>query len=48
MIGLTNHPVAFPQMTRLITGRAVTDPQFQKERREFLRQFAAAFSPLKR
>jgi TetR/AcrR family transcriptional regulator len=48
MIGLTTYPVAFPQMTRLITGRAVTDPRFQKERREFLRKFAAAFSPLKK
>ena len=45
MIGLTTYPVAFPQLTRLITGRRVSDPQFQKERRDFLRKFAAALSP---
>jgi AcrR family transcriptional regulator len=47
MIGLTMYPVAFPQLTRLITGRDVSDVIFQKERREFLRKFAAAFSPAK-
>ncbi len=45
MIGLTTYPVAFPQLTRLITGRQVSDSKFQRERREFLRKFAAAFSP---
>jgi TetR/AcrR family transcriptional regulator len=47
MTGLTTHPFAFPQLTRLITGRRVSDPVFQRERREFLRKFAATFSPLK-
>jgi len=47
IIGLTTYPVAFPQLTRLITGRKVSDPVFQKERREFLRKFATAFSPAK-
>jgi AcrR family transcriptional regulator len=42
---LTMFPIAFPQLTRLIMGCAVTDPKFQKERAEFLRQFAAAFRP---
>src|SRR6185369_7629674 len=45
MIGLTMYPVAFPQVTRLITGREVSDAVFQKERRTFLRKFAGAFSP---
>jgi len=45
MIGLTMYPVAFPQVTRLITGREVSDAVFQKERRTFLRKFASAFSP---
>jgi AcrR family transcriptional regulator len=45
MRSLTMFPVAFPQLTRLIMGRSVTDPKFQKERAEFLRQFAAAFRP---
>ena len=47
MTGLTTHPFAFPQLTWLITGRRVSDPVFQRERREFLRTFAAALSPLK-
>ena len=45
MRSLTMFPAAFPQLTRLIMGRPVSDPKFQKERAEFLRQFAAAFRP---
>ena len=45
MRSLTMFPVAFPQLTRLIMGRSVADPGFQKERAEFLRRFAAAFRP---
>jgi AcrR family transcriptional regulator len=45
MRSLTMFPVAFPQLTRLITGKSVFDPQFQKERMEFLKKFAAAFHP---
>ena len=45
MRSLTMFPAAFPQLTRLITGRAVSDPKFQKERAEFLRRFAAALRP---
>jgi TetR/AcrR family transcriptional regulator len=45
MRSLTMFPVAFPQLTRLIMGRSVSDPKFQKERAEFLRRFAAAFRP---
>jgi TetR/AcrR family transcriptional regulator len=42
---LTMFPVAFPQLTRLIMDRAVSDPKFQRERVEFLKKFAAAFRP---
>ena len=45
MRSLTMFPAAFPQLTMLIMGRAVTDPKFQRERTGFLRQFAAAFRP---
>jgi TetR/AcrR family transcriptional regulator len=45
MRSLTLFPLAFPQLTRLITGRQASDPQFQKERAEFLRRFAVAFRP---
>lgn len=42
---LTMFPVAFPQLTRLITGKSVFDPQFQKERSAFLKKFAATLRP---
>ena len=45
MRSLTMFPAAFPQLTRLIMGRPVSDPGFQKERMTFLRKFAAAFQP---
>jgi AcrR family transcriptional regulator len=45
MIAVTVYPLAFPQMTRLVTGMTVTDPRFQRSRMEFLRQFARAFRP---
>ena len=45
MRSLTMFPAAFPQLTRLITGRSVSDPKFQRDRVEFLRRVAAAFRP---
>ena len=45
MRSLTMFPLAFPQLTRLITGRPVSDPHFQKKYAEFLKKFAAAFRP---
>jgi TetR/AcrR family transcriptional regulator len=48
MRSLTMFPVAFPQLTRLITGKSVFDPKFQKERSEFLKKFAAALRPPKK
>ena len=45
MRSLTMFPAAFPQLTRLIMGRSVSDSRFQKERAEFLRRFAGAFRP---
>ncbi len=45
MRSLTMFPAAFPQLTRLIMGRPISDPKFQQERAEFLRRFAAAFRP---
>jgi TetR/AcrR family transcriptional regulator len=43
MQSLTMFPVAFPQLTRQITGQSVFDPKFQRERAEFLTKFAKAF-----
>ena len=45
MRSLTMFPVAFPQLTRLIMGRPVSDPKFQRERMEFLKKIAVAFKP---
>lgn len=45
MVALTWFPIAFPQLTRLITGQAVSDPRFQREQHDFLRRFAPAFLP---
>jgi AcrR family transcriptional regulator len=45
MRSLTMFPLAFPQLTRLITGQPVSDPHFQKKHAEFLKKFAAAFRP---
>jgi TetR/AcrR family transcriptional regulator len=48
MRSLTMFPAAFPQLTRLIMGRPVSDSQFQKERMAFLRKFAAVFQPVRK
>jgi TetR/AcrR family transcriptional regulator len=45
MRSLTMFPAAFPQLTRLIMGRAVSSPKFQRERVEFLKRLAAVLRP---
>ncbi|HET7625685.1 MAG TPA: TetR/AcrR family transcriptional regulator [Verrucomicrobiae bacterium] len=45
MMALTAYPLAFPQLARLATGLAVSDPKFKHQYEKFLRQFAAAFKP---
>jgi AcrR family transcriptional regulator len=45
MRSLTMFPLAFPQLTRLITGQPASDPHFRKKYAEFLKKFAAAFRP---
>jgi TetR/AcrR family transcriptional regulator len=45
MRSLTMFPVTFPQLTKLIVGRPVFEPRFQKEYARFLKHFAAAFQP---
>ena len=44
IMGLIAYPLAFPQLTRMVTGRSATDPGFRAERAEFLRRFAAALT----
>jgi hypothetical protein len=38
-------PIAFPQITRMITGRDIHDPKFQRDRIAFLKKFVKAFRP---
>jgi len=45
MQSLTVFPAAFPQLVRLTTGKSVHDPKFQREYREFLKEFTAIFKP---
>lgn len=43
MIALTTFPVAFPQITRLVTDLAPGDPRFRAQHTRFLQQIARAF-----
>lgn len=43
---LSTYPMAFGQITRLVTGKSNTDPQFQREWEAFLRELGARlFAP---
>jgi len=46
MAALAMFPIAFPQITRMMTGLAPSDPAFRRQRTAFLRRFAVAFRPL--
>ena len=48
MVSLTMFPVAFPQLTRMILGRAASAPAFRRRQAAFLKKFAAAFEPAQR
>jgi hypothetical protein len=39
------YPLAFPQVTRLVTGKSPADPAFRKQRTEFLRRFSEVLVP---
>ncbi len=45
MVAITSFPLAFPQLARFVTGHSVSDAAFQKQREEFLRQFALLLRP---
>jgi len=40
-LALAMFPVAFPQLTRMVTGKLPTDPGFKAERRAFLERLTA-------
>ena len=44
-MGLTTFPLAFPQITRLVTGMSPRGARFRDARREFLGRFAASLAP---
>jgi hypothetical protein len=46
-MGLVAYPLAFPQLTRMVTGRSAADPSFRAERADFLQRFAAALTGLR-
>jgi AcrR family transcriptional regulator len=45
LMGLTTFPLAFPQVTRLVTGMSPRSSSFQKRRADFLGRFAAWLNP---
>jgi TetR/AcrR family transcriptional regulator len=48
MASLAIFPVAFRQLTRIITGKSAADPVFQQGYARFLKQIAGAFRPPQR
>lgn len=42
ILGLITYPLAFPQVTRMVTGCASSDPAFRRQRAEFLQRFSNA------
>jgi AcrR family transcriptional regulator len=44
ILGLITYPLAFPQVTRMVTGQSASDPGFRRERAEFLQRFSAALA----
>jgi TetR/AcrR family transcriptional regulator len=42
ILGLITYPLAFPQVTRMVTGRSAADPDLRRERAEFLQRFCDA------
>ncbi len=48
VMGLITFPLAFPQVTRLVTGLGPADPDFRARRAEFLRAFATTLATCRR
>jgi TetR/AcrR family transcriptional regulator len=44
-LGTVLFPLAFPQLTRLVTGQTPTSPEFLSQRRAFLEEFGALVTP---
>jgi TetR/AcrR family transcriptional regulator len=48
IMALNSFPMAFPQLTKLVTGFSVNSEPFHRQRLKFLRAFVSAFRPLAR
>ena len=48
ILGVLTYPLAFPQVTRMVSGKNPADPAFRKQRAEFLRRFSEALAPRRR
>jgi AcrR family transcriptional regulator len=42
ILGVLTYPLAFPQVTRMVTGKSAADAAFREQHTEFLRRFADA------
>jgi TetR/AcrR family transcriptional regulator len=42
ILGVLTYPLAFPQVTRMVTGKSPADPEFRRQHMEFLRHFSEA------
>ena len=45
ILGVLTYPLAFPQVTRMVTGKSAADPAFRRQRSDFLRRFSEALVP---
>jgi AcrR family transcriptional regulator len=45
LVALTAYPFAFPSVTRLVTGKRPSDPEFVQQRSEFLKKLSAYLKP---
>jgi AcrR family transcriptional regulator len=48
IMAMTSFPMAFPQLTKLVTGVSVNSEQFHRQRLKFLRAFVSVFRPVAR
>jgi TetR/AcrR family transcriptional regulator len=48
ILGVLTYPLAFPQVTRMVTGKSPADPLFRRQRAAFLRRFSDALVPPRR
>jgi TetR/AcrR family transcriptional regulator len=45
IMAITSFPLAFPQLTKMVTGFSISSEEFHRSRLKFLKQFVVAFRP---